>query len=215
MRQDVVELVLRDAVRDGESMKAYRRRMKPVVIGMRQDARERSRASQRAGGRAEKCTVRVEPIHNERVALRYWGRDRRRSALASGWVGDVEWLVTPGGVQPCLNGYLILPDGHLWLTTGADGDDWTYALGEDEAPREYTFRRGNWVGIDGGHYNDVWDYAELRAAVKPWPRDWRLWEQYVPEHLRRGDVPWSTNWTIPVWTARVQEWARAASEAPR
>jgi hypothetical protein len=218
-----VTIVVTDVV--DQPRKAWRKRNRHATILHNKEWRARSRADQRAGRPAVRCTLRYEPRYRTDEYSRWWKREVRRHAVATGRVGDVEWLVSPGGTQPSLNGYLVLPEGHLWLTSNVGDDDpdemTFYALGEEHAPREYTFRRDNYVGIDSGHYNDVWDYEELRAVVKPWPYDWKLWERYAAPAMRKyltTPAPWddyNTHWTVPLWTARVKEWARAASEAPR
>lgn len=221
MKQFRVELTIRDRQRRGESRKAFRRRMKPAVIGMRQDARERSRAAQRAGRPAERCVVRAEAVTDwrDRANKKLWRRAVRASALATGRVGAVEWIVAPGGGMPSLNGYLVLPNGHPWLTPHDDYDElsFDYGGGAEHAPREYTYRRGAWIGVDSGHYNDAWNNDELRARVKPFPERWDRVLAILPDWPLPSTMtdPYTTHWTVDAWTAAVHEWARAAAEATR
>lgn len=47
-------------------------------------------------------------------------------------------------------GYVLLPEGHPWLTVE---DDWDI---ECSVHGGITYRKGGWVGFDTNHYNDVW-----------------------------------------------------------
>lgn len=218
MKQDTVEIVYAVAPLPGESRKAFRRRVRPTIVAARKDGRARGRANQRRGGAGERCTVRVEPIRTgiNRGSKRTWRRRVRASAVATGRVGPVEWIVAPGGAMPSLNGYLVLPQGHPWLTPEGDdewSEDFSYGLGAERAPREYTYRRGAWIGVDSAHYNDAWDTAELRARVKPFPRSWSRILTILPEWPLPSVMsdPYTTRWTVDMWTAAIREWARAAA----
>jgi hypothetical protein len=209
-----IDIDVRD-VMEGESRKSWRRRHRRATVLHNKEWRRRSRDFQRQGKDAVRCSIRFVPVYTRLSDLPEWSRYVKRGAIAKGTVGGIHWYVSPGGM-PSLNAYLILPTGHPWLDV-RDEDDYTFAGGEEYAPREYTYRKGPWIGVDSAHYNDVWNVDELRAHVKPWPTKWArvidVFGGWPPESLGMLNDGSAVPWTVDAWVTSATVWATAAELA--
>ena len=74
--------------------------------------------------------------------------------VASGEFNGYRWGVVVHHVLGSENGYVRLPDGHVWsrLTYDEIND-----IMEDLPHGGWTFKEGQWLGFDTAHYGDYWE----------------------------------------------------------
>lgn len=85
--------------------------------------------------------------------------------IASGSIGDIDWVAYPAPMFGAVNGYVRLPDDHPWLDREQFPDDWDIPT---EVPwGEITYRAKNWIGFDTMHHGQVWPGSPFAYGDTP------------------------------------------------
>lgn len=92
-------------------------------------------------------------------------------------------------------GYVLLPEGHPWLTAE---DDWDI---DSTVHGGITYRKGGWVGFDTAHGWDIW--PDLQTGPIP---EWKL---------MRGEMDNFIYWTAPMFMIELEKLAKEAADAVR